>query len=183
MTSHHHDHVLKVTDLLDRPGSSRPVDLVLPIPGQFALALIELPGPLRLNGVLESVVDGVLVRGTVEADAVLSCARCLDDVRTKLHSPVVELFTDPDRADPEEEPVEEGYELRDGTIDLDGLLRDALAIAVPYQPLCRADCEGLCPTCGANRNRETCECAEEVLDPRWESLRVIELPADEAEGR
>lgn len=63
-----------------------------------------------------------------------------------------------------------GYE--DEEVDLTPLFRDQVVLAVPFAPLCREDCKGLCPQCGADRNQETCDC-KPPLDPRWAALQNI----------
>lgn len=175
------DFVLTVTDLIDRPGASRRVDLAMGVPEDLGLTLVEVCDPLRLAGVIESVVDGLLVRGRVEATMRLSCSRCLTDLEDAVEADVIELFAAGARsgtAFDDEESVEPGYEIREGTIDLDTLLRDALVPAAPYQPLCRTDCRGLCPRCGANRNAVDCICEDDDRDPRWAALEGLRLPPD-----
>lgn len=169
------DRLVRVTDLLDRPGASRRVDLALPVPGGLVLDLAEVTGPLRLTGVIESVVEGLLVRGTLTAPLRLSCARCLRDVEQTVAADVVEMFSDPDEVDADAD-VDPGYEIVDGALDLDTLLRDALVPAVPYRPLCREDCKGLCATCGANHNVEQCDCTDTITDSRWLALEGLRLP-------
>jgi uncharacterized protein len=166
---------IPVSDLVGRPGRSRPLELEVAAPEGLELPLATVEGALRFSGVLESVVDGILVRGTLSAPLVLSCARCLRDVHEDVSTEVVELFSPPERVDADDE-LEEGYELVDEKIDLDTLLRDALVPAVPYQPLCRPDCAGLCPTCGIDRNDGDCDCVETASDPRWTALEGLRLP-------
>lgn len=82
--------------------------------------------------------------------------------------------------------VEEGIELADQdldlfpfdgeTVDLEPLLREHLVLAVPYAPLCREDCKGLCPQCGIDRNTGTCVC-EKPGDPRFAALKGLKLPS------
>ena len=169
------DRLLRVADLLDRPGASRRVDLALPAPGDLALDLAEVVGDIRLEGVVESVVDGLLVRGELSATLAMPCARCLTDMTADVTADVVELFTDPaDAADDDE--VEAGYEIHDdATINLDTLLRDALVPAVPYRPLCNEDCQGLCAQCGTNRNEAHCDCVDVRTDARWAALEGLQL--------
>jgi uncharacterized protein len=62
---------------------------------------------------------------------------------------------------------------RDDEIDLGGLVREQLHLAAPMKPLCDDGCRGLCPVCGANRNRETCECETAWHDPRFAALRSL----------
>lgn len=146
------------------------------VPEDLVHALMEVHFPLRLDAVIESVVDGLLVRGSLEARMRMSCARCLVDIDDDVRTDVVELFADP--AAPDGDELEPGYEIHEGTIDLDTLLRDALVPAVPYQPLCRAECQGLCASCGINLNEAACDCADTVVDPRWAPLEGLRLPPD-----
>ena len=174
MPSNARDRVLRVADLLDRPGASRRVDLVLPPAPDLELDLARLVGDIRLDGVVESVVDGLLVRGVVSADLAMSCARCLTDLSQDVNADVVELFSDPAAAESTDD-VEAGYEITDGTLDLDTLLRDALVPAVPYRPLCQEDCKGLCAQCGVNRNDTDCNCVDITTDARWAALESLRL--------
>lgn len=171
------DRVVKVADLLDQPGASRRVDLCVGAPDDLVLPLVDIAGPLRLTGVLESVVDGLLVRGRLTVAVRLACARCLADVEDVLASDVTELFSDPARLDLDDE-VEAGYEVREGLIDLDALLRDSLVPAVPYQPLCQSECPGLCTSCGADLNHDDCGCVDLATDPRWAALEGLRLSDD-----
>ncbi|QBI18985.1 DUF177 domain-containing protein [Egibacter rhizosphaerae] len=175
MTSSTTDNLIQVADLVDRPGASREVDLSLPVPDEFELPLAAVREPVRLDGVVESVVDGMLVRGQLSAEVGLACARCLRAVTHPAHVDVVELFANPAALD-EEDELEEGYELAEGHLDVTTLVRDALASAIPYRPLCATDCAGLCAFCGHDLNESDCDCEEDDLDPRWEALRGLQLP-------
>ena len=168
------DRILRVADLLDRPGASRRVDLALPAPADLDLDMARLLGDVRIDGVVESVVDGMLVRGVVSADLALSCSRCLKDISEQVTADVVELFTDPASAESADD-VEAGYEIVDGTLNLDTLIRDALVPAVPYTPLCDAECKGLCAQCGANHNDTDCDCVDVTTDARWAALEGLRL--------
>ncbi|HVM21459.1 MAG TPA: DUF177 domain-containing protein [Egibacteraceae bacterium] len=174
MPSDARDRIIRVTDLIDRPGASRRVDLVVPPAEDLDFEVAEIDGDIRFFGVIESVVDGLLVRGTVSADLRVSCARCLQDLVRNVSAEVTELFSDPARADSPED-VEAGYELGEDTIDLDTLIRDALVPAVPYRPLCDEDCKGLCAQCGKNHNEEDCDCVDVTVDARWAALEGLRL--------
>lgn len=166
---------IDVLGLLDRPGEDRRLDLDLPAPAGLRLTDAEVRPPLHLDGVLESLLDGVLVRGTLGIALTLTCARCLDPVEDTVEAEVAELYSDPASSD-DPDAIEEGFAIVDATIDLDALLRDAIAAAVPVAPRCRPDCQGLCPTCGANRNEVGCGCVEETHDLRWQALAGLRLP-------
>lgn len=168
-----HDTVLSVLDLVDRPGASRRIDLALDPPADLDLPLTEAVGPLRLHGVLESVVDGILVRGELAGELAMQCARCLTPVDVAVAADVAELFTDPGRA--EADDVEPGYTVHEGRIDVDTLLRDALAPAVPVAPLHDPHCRGLCPTCGADLNTLADHGHDDVPDLRWGALSSLRV--------
>jgi len=61
-------------------------------------------------------------------------------------------------------------------IDLEPLFREQFVLAIPYAPLCREDCKGLCPQCGIDRNTGTCSC-EKPIDPRLAALKGLKLPS------
>lgn len=171
--------VIDVADLHGRPGASRRSNLLVDTLVMPEIPLVTPAEPVVVELLLESLVDGILARGTVVTSATVSCARCLTDMPTKLSSDVVEMFADPARAD-DVEDVEVGYEIADVTshpvIDVETLIRDALTDAMPLRPLCRADCAGLCATCGADLNVSSCDCVEDVVDDRWAALRLLDLP-------
>ena len=112
--------------------------------------------------VLEPLGASIEAVGTVSAPWTGECRRCLRPVRSSLRAGVREIF--------EEEPVaEETYPLRHGEVDLEPMAREAVMLELPQAPLCREDCLGLCPTCGADRNEGGCGCAP-AIDPRWAVL-------------
>jgi uncharacterized protein len=119
--------------------------------------------------VLESVLGGVAVSGTVRAPWAGSCRRCLEPAAGVLAVPVREHFT-------EGGDGEDTYPLHDGDVDLEPLVRDAVLLELPQAPLCRPDCQGLCPTCGADRNVGPCGCAA-PRDLRWAALDALRSDA------
>lgn len=181
MTAPHTDRTVSVADLVGRPGTSRRLSLDFVAPEDLDQPLLKLSGPVHLEGVVESVVDGILVRGRLTTAVDAQCSRCLKDIDHQLDTEVVELFRDPDEVDPDDE-LDVGYEIRDVDIDLDVLLRDALAPALPYSPVCDEDCKGLCPTCGTDLNEASCDCTDISTDARWAALEALRLsPGDSTE--
>lgn len=173
-----------ITDLVDVPGATRPlaVDAPLEAFGDDAWGpadgVVEPPVVLDLD--VDAVVDGILVRGTVLFHLRTACSRCLTPHATDRVVEVVELFTDPARAEPDDEP-DPGYEMLDNrtAIDLSTLVRDALLIDLPLRVLCSPDCAGLCATCGADLNVAPCgHGAAGDLDPRWAALTELRLPPE-----
>ncbi len=138
----------------------------------------KLVGDLRVDVVLESVVEGILVRGTVDVDLDVACARCLQVQRLEHTVPVAEMFADPRRLD--EDAIEDEDFLLEpdlAHVDLGPLLRDTVVMEVPVRVLCREDCQGLCPVCGTDRNVTDCgHRPGEEPDPRWAKLADLDVP-------
>jgi uncharacterized protein len=161
---------ISVSELLGRPGEYRDVVLDAPIPG-IAVALAHIDQkPVHAELRLESVVEGVLVTGPVTAPMVLECARCLSEFADELSVEVCELFAGPGHEGPVED---DAYLVEAEEVDLEPMLRDALALELPLNPLCRPDCKGYCARCGADLNAGTCDCSDEEIDPRWADLAVL----------
>jgi uncharacterized protein len=126
---------------------------------------------------LERDGDTVFVQGSLGASVPLSCGRCLEPMRVRL-SPEVSS-----RLVPAPRGRVEGRELGSDdletdvyagdTIDLGALVETETSLALPMKPLCRADCRGLCPVCGINRNSSTCACETSTPDPRWAALKGL----------
>jgi uncharacterized protein len=163
---------IDVRDLVGHPGQSRAVHVDEPVEG-LALELATVPEgtPIEADLLLESVVEGILVSGPLRGSMRLSCARCLKTFDQPFDLDVSELFIRDADADADAEE----YPLAEGAIDIEPMVRDAVLLAMPFSPLCKPDCAGLCERCGGDRNLEECRCAPQSVDPRWEVLRDIEL--------
>ena len=162
-----------VRELLQKPGAHKHVTVRGPLPDLATpVAYVPADSPVTVDAEVESVVEGLLVTGTVAATVGLRCVRCLREVRQPLEAEVRELFAlDPGGAE------DEGYAvLPDDRLPLDTLARDALVLAFPSFPLCRPDCAGLCPVCGADRNTVDCGHGDAgATDPRWAALAGLRL--------
>ena len=169
---------IDVHDLLGHPGASRRHDLLGTIEG-LSTELVAVPDEAPLGGslLLESVVEGVLVSGSITGTWTLRCARCLTERSQPFTVEVRELFAPdvPDEAERDE--GDDRYALVDESIDLDQLVRDAVGVEMPFAPLCRPECRGLCEICGGNRNLDECQ-GHETVDPRFAVLADLlpELP-------
>ena len=144
---------------------------------EFHLA-IEIQTPLRATVSIQKTQEGCLVEGTIEGALCIPCNRCLDPCLFPLstHFRDVEPLPGEDEGDLVEETriAEENGNL---FLDLSGLLWEEFVLATPINPLCTPDCKGLCPQCGANRNRETCQCHEGAGDPRLVVFRSLSIPS------
>lgn len=129
---------------------------------------LRLKGPVDVR--LEARMDSgtAIVYGTLTADMEIICSRCLHKADRQLEIPVTEMFTTrPGNAELDEDI----HLVTEDKIELQPYLREALVVQLPIAAICKDDCEGLCPTCGANRNEETCECVQERIDPRLAGLK------------
>jgi uncharacterized protein len=168
--------VFDTRQLPRQPGSMRTFVRVVPAPAELGVALIRVPEgtELRLELELHSVTEGVYVTGTVTGRATGECARCLRSVDRELTVPVQELFAYPDSATDATTDQDEVGRLRDDLIDLEPTVRDAVVLALPNSPLCRDDCPGLCPKCGAHWDDLPADHRHErSVDPRWAALKSL----------
>jgi uncharacterized protein len=159
----------------------RKVSRSVPAPEDLGIAgVIAVPegSTVTLDLRLESVLEGVLVTGTAHARATGECVRCLEPVERELDADFQEMFSYPDADtrtarrdeagdDAEEEDV---LYLEDDLFDLETVLRDAVVLALPMQPVCRDDCPGLCTECGA-RLADDPDHHHEATDIRWAALK------------
>ncbi|GAC1312022.1 MAG: YceD family protein [Acidimicrobiales bacterium] len=159
--------IADVVALRRHHGHREALRVVAPVAG-MAITGSHVPegSPVTLDVTLEAVEGGIVVAGAVSAPFVGECRRCLGPVTGTLVAPVEEIFV----KDPEEG---ETYPILGDHIDLEPLAREAIVLALPLAPLCRDDCAGLCPTCGADRNTDPCGCETLPIDDRWAALDVL----------
>lgn len=137
------------------------------------LIAIEQDAPLDLDLRVESVSEGVLVTGTVAAPTVGECARCLTPVSGHVEITLTELFAYPDSTTSATTAEDEIARVIDDTVDLEQPIVDAVGLALPFAPLCRPDCPGLCPECGVMLATAEPDHHHDLIDPRWSKLTAI----------
>jgi uncharacterized protein len=155
------------------------------LPAPKGLGIVDVIGvpegvTVELELRLESVLEGVLVTGTARAPVTGECVRCLEPVGRKLDAEFQEMFSYPDadtrtaRRDEAGDDAEDEdmLELEDDLFDLEPVLRDAVVLALPMQPVCREDCPGLCSACGAQLADDP-DHHHEVTDIRWAALKDL----------
>lgn len=168
--------VISTRELTRRPGTMQELHRTVELPEDLGTDIIAIKAgsPVEVEVRLESVVEGVLVTGSVRGTATGACVRCLDPVDLPVEGTFQELFAYTDRAAHHHEvgadSYEDGvYELVGDLVDLEPVIRDAVVPTLPFQPVCREDCPGLCPECGI-RLADDPEHHHEVIDPRWSAL-------------
>jgi len=121
----------------------------------------------------------LLFQGHITGDVVGHCGRCLEDYAFPLQADFhVVLVPKTVEAGPDNELSDDQLDLsvyEGDQIDLAPLLQEQVILALPTRPLCDENCKGLCSSCGANLNLESCRCAVAVGDPRLAVLRNIKV--------
>ena len=181
--------IFNVAQLLKEPvGSTRKYDI-----GTAELPLSdEAGGPdgeaLEARGVEGSVKvtrlsKDLLVQGNVSGDVRLECSRCLTAFSLPVEGSLEEQYQPTVDIETGRPVHREAYEEDDTAfslspnheLDLTEPVRQALLVALPLKPLCRDDCAGLCPQCGADLNEGPCDCQPDTTDDRWAALRELKL--------
>ncbi|GAB2918346.1 YceD family protein [Micromonospora polyrhachis] len=167
--------VLDTRELPRRPGALRTVERVVPAPADLGLELIGVPegADLSLNLRLESVSEGVLVSGTVSGPIEGECGRCLRPIRDSLAVKIQELYAYENSTTDETADEDEVGRMQGDLIDLEPVLRDAVVLTLPTNPLCRDDCPGLCPECGVHWDELPADHSHQQIDPRWAGLSQL----------
>lgn len=176
-----HPFVFDIRTLSRRPGamvtSTRTVDAL----DELGTEIIAIPAgnPVEIAVRFESVLEGVLVSGTVQGRASGACVRCLEAIEQPVKADFQELFVYADRAAHHREVGDDGDHsvLLDDLVDVETLVRDAVVPALPFQPVCRPDCPGLCSDCGASLAADP-DHRHETLDPRWAALQQLSAHPD-----
>jgi uncharacterized protein len=139
---------------------------------------------------LDLYADGThcFATGTFKGELTVACSRCLEPMKIVLDEKLLVTFMPPSEMPTEEDDpaAEDGAEVTEGDLDvfpfdgerldLEPLFREQFVLAIPFAPLCREDCKGLCPQCGIDRNSGTCAC-EKPIDPRLAALKGLKLPS------
>ena len=169
--------MLDTRELGRRPGSQREVSLTVPAPADLGIEVLQVRegAPVEIDLRLEAVMEGVLVTGTATADLDGECVRCLDPIVDSLDVRFQELYMYDDLGDhASDEEDDDVSMLEDDLLDLEPLLRDAVVLALPFQPLCQDDCPGLCTECGAQLKDDPDHSHVAPIDPRWASLTTLD---------
>ncbi|GAA2116004.1 YceD family protein [Nocardioides bigeumensis] len=172
--------MLDTRELGRRPGSQRQVARSVAAPPDLGIEVLRVVegSPVELDLRLEAVMEGVLVTGTATVALVGECTRCLEAIEDETTVDLQELFMYDDqhasaRHQGDDELEGEAGRLEGDLIDLEPLLRDAVVLALPFQPLCRDDCPGLCVECGARLADEPDHTHDAPIDPRWQALQDL----------
>jgi uncharacterized protein len=148
----------------------------------FSDSSVVQTGPLIATGTAELLLDTggeVRVQGRIKTDLETECDRCLGRASFPVDAPF-DLFYRPVETDAEEEVAIDEGEAEMGFYELPGLqlediVREQVLLQLPMQRICKEDCQGICPSCGANRNETTCSCQPHPGDDRWMGLKDLHI--------
>lgn len=140
--------------------------------------------PVWWKGQVVFADPGYFLRARLSYEQTLSCDRCLKPIVDRAESDVelLILVERNQRAAGEHELQERDLgvvHVVDEILETDPLLLEQLQLNIPMKPLCRPDCQGLCPVCGADRNEAACSCEEKTTDPRWAALAALKSRFDD----
>lgn len=139
------------------------------------LDLASLDSDVVYNLTARRIEEEVFLDGTLTYTMNLTCARCVEEFASPFRLPmrlVIQLVADESLVQEEDADSEEFVLFPEAkkSFSLDQQVRDMIALELPMKPLCRIDCQGLCPQCGANLNESPCGCNTKGTDPRWDGL-------------
>lgn len=157
--------LIPVHELINRPGLMKELDLEITIaePLGEAAASVVTGSIIDLSVRLESVHEGILATGEVDADAEALCSRCLEPLKLPVEVDFQELFAYSGSG-------EDDFTVSDDQIDLEPVIRDAVVLSLPFQPVCSPDCLGLCAECGFKLAQDPNHVHEQQVDSRWTEL-------------
>lgn len=159
---------------MHRPGEMREHELTVALTEKWGegLVAIEEGTEVEVDVRLESVHEGILVTGEINTDSDGVCGRCLTELSESVQVEIQELF-----AYSGDEATD--FEVQDDHVDLENLVRDAIVLSLPFQPVCQPDCPGLDPATGERLTDAPIESADAPTDPRWAALQGL---TDQAGG-
>ncbi len=159
---------ISVHDLMHKPGTMREKQLHFPLDEQLGNYALAVPAgeQFEVDVRLESVHEGILATGVAFAEASGECSRCLDPIKTDVEVDFQELFAYSGTS-------EDDFVVESEQIDLDQVIRDAVVLSLPFQPVCKTNCLGLCATCGVKLADDPQHVHSEAIDPRWSGLQQL----------
>ncbi len=138
-------------------------------PAELDIAETDLPvsGLVHVEGEISNVGDVLLLKVHVSATVNRSCSRCLKEFAAESSADVLEKYYPSGSQGVEND----AYVYEADQVDITEPLRESLLLAEPLRVLCKEDCLGICPVCGADRNVQPCRCDTSTVDPRLAALK------------
>lgn len=166
---------INIASIKNYEGKSIPIDCEIDLKGREGDDF-DIIAPIKVKGAIRNF------GGTIELDAKgtaalrMTCDRCAEEYETPAEFDIIESFKETERFERGEEnenPDIIGFS--GDSIDLDEHVYSGLVVSLPGKHLCREDCKGLCPECGANLNDGPCKCDTRPTDPRFDILDSLDI--------
>lgn len=136
------------------------------------------PDGVHVTGRLSGAGEGrFYFSGRIDGRVDAECRRCLADVQRTVADELHVVFADATDTEVSDDPDVFRMDPRSSELDLRPAIREQWLLSAPAFVECRENCQGLCPTCGADRNERDCGCAVGTSDPRWAALRTLREPS------
>ncbi len=160
---------ISVAEALKRVGELFPLDgTILPEGETWYGNELVFRSPVRVRGSYSFDSGAIILTGTIEAETKDRCSRCGKPIEVCLHIPFTERFVKDGSGDENEVYLYSG-----DVICLDRMIMDQIFLSYPMTPLCKEDCRGLCPVCGADLNEADCGCETHVADDPFAALKKL----------
>lgn len=156
--------LINIIEMTRRAGTLKDIEITIPVSTfDFADKRLNDETEIHIALQLESINGGIIVQGTVTGQSHLLCGRCLRDIDYANVASIDEMYQRvPDNPD--------AYPIEGESLDLQPMVREMVLLSLPDTPLCKVDCPGLCPQCGADLQSAPCSCQTQRLDERWAIL-------------
>jgi uncharacterized protein len=156
--------LINIIEMTRRAGTLKDIEISIPVSTfDFADKRLNDATEIEIALQLESINGGIVVHGTVTGQSRLLCGRCLRDIDYANIATIDELYQRvPDS--------EDAYPIEGESLDLQPMVRETVLLSLPDTPVCKADCPGLCPQCGADLQSAPCGCQAQRFDERWAIL-------------
>ena len=174
---------INVTDIKDKPlvvSAEEPVADYPTLAETQAAGECEFLSPVRLELTIAKEFDHLRVQGVVTTSVRLSCSRCLSEYETTVTSPFTIFYTkasgeplDEEMELAEEDLVAASYEGEE--IDFTPVVAEQVILGIPLKPLCKEECLGLCGSCGADLNVDTCGCDRTAVNLKFSALQNLKI--------
>ena len=160
-------HVFRINarELLRQPGLDKQIAVSMPA-AELGVDDQRITGDVDVDLTAVSGTDEISVHGTISLPWRAACRRCLAEVTGRSRIEVDEVYVDTGTGTGDVDV----FEIVGDQIDLAPAVREHIVLELPDDILCRDDCAGICPVCGADRNTTDCECDTTVRDDRWAIL-------------
>ena len=163
-----HTLTVGVKDLIHKAGEMRELTLEVEARERYGEAMAVVPEgtPMTLELRLEGLHEGILATGEISVEAQAECVRCLDPVTLPLRVDFQELFA-------YSSSDSDSYRVVDDSLNLEDIVRDAVVLELPFQPVCKEECYGLDPATGEKRTEPPGDSDADEIDPSWQELSKL----------